>query len=590
MTTSRPPFAVWAPKPDTVELRIGDETVAMRRGDDGWWMPDTDRLANALAAQAGEPDVRYGYVVDRGDQVVPDPRSHRQPDGVHAMSAMYEVDAHTWHDDAWSGRELAGAVIYELHIGTFTPGGTLDSAVERLDHLVELGIDFVELLPVNAFNGSRNWGYDGVLWFAVDESYGGPAAHQRFVDECHRRGLGVIQDVVYNHLGPSGNYLPVFGPYLRDAMSNTWGASVNFDEDEVRAYVIDNALMWLRDHHVDGLRLDAVHALVDHRPTHILAELAERTAELSEQLGRPLTLIAESDLNDATMVTSLAEGGLGMDGQWSDDFHHAVHVALTREVDGYYADFEPLDALAKVMTGGFFHDGTYSSFRGRPHGQPIDVASTPAWRLIVADQNHDQIGNRAAGDRLSATLDDRQLAIAAVLTLAGPFTPMLFMGEEWGAQTPWQFFTAHPEPELGRATAEGRLEEFARMGWDPNVVPDPQAESTFLNSKLRWSELDDPSHRALHELYRSLIAARHQHPQLRDPGFAISTQFAADDEHRWIVVRRSGGASIAVNFAEQSLDLILQGRLLVATSADIARSDDVLHLPGRSAAVLIVDA
>ena len=430
----------------------------------GWWAPDADQLASLNDLPAG---TRYGYLVDGNDRPLPDPRSRRQPDGVHELSATFDPAAFPWTDGDWTGRELAGGVIYELHIGTFTDRGTLDSAIERLPHLVDLGIDFVEVLPVNAFNGSRNWGYDGVLWYAVDESYGGPAAYQRFVDACHSLGLAVIQDVVYNHLGPSGNYLPVFGPYLREGDANTWGASINFDEDEVRRYVVDNALMWIRDHHVDGLRLDAVHALVDHRTPHILAELADRSHDLARELGRPVTLIAESDLNDPRMITATAAGGYGMDAQWSDDFHHAVHVALTREVAGYYADFEPLDALAKVMTNGFLHDGTWSSFREMVHGYPIDVAATPAWRLVVADQNHDQIGNRATGDRLSATLDDRQLAIAAVLTLTSAFTPMLFMGEEWGATTPWQFFTAHPEPELGRATAEGRIQEFARMGWDP---------------------------------------------------------------------------------------------------------------------------
>ncbi len=295
--------------------------------------------------------------------------------------------------------------IYELHIGTFTPQGTLDAAIERLGHLVELGIDFVELLPVNAFNGVHNWGYDGVLWYAVHEEYGGPEAYQRFVDACHVAGLAVIQDVVYNHLGPSGNYLPEYGPYLRDAESNTWGSSVDFDEDEVRRFVIDNALMWLRDFHVDGLRLDAVHALRDARDPHILQELAEAVDALSGHVGRPLTLIAESDLNDPTLITAREAEGYGLTAQWSDDYHHALHVALTGETSGYYADFAPLGALVKASTRGFFHDGTWSSFRDRAHGRPIDPR-IPTWRLVTFAQDHDQIGNRAAGDRLSQTLDE----------------------------------------------------------------------------------------------------------------------------------------------------------------------------------------
>ena len=293
--------------------------------------------------------------------------------------------------------------IYELHLGTFTPEGTLDAALGRLDHLRSIGVDLVELMPVNSFNGTHNWGYDGVDWFAVDETYGGPEAYQRFVDGCHAAGLGVIQDVVYNHLGPSGNYLPLFGPYLKQGR-NTWGDLVNLDGEgcaEVRRYILDNALMWFRDFHVDGLRLDAVHALHDESPTHLLEEMAIEVAALSAHLGRPLTLIAESDLNDPRLVTPREAGGYGLDAQWSDDFHHAVHVALTRETTGYYADFEPLGALAKVIEKGFFHDGTFSSFRERDHGVPIDTAAMPTWRLVVCSQNHDQIGNRAVGDRIT---------------------------------------------------------------------------------------------------------------------------------------------------------------------------------------------
>ncbi len=366
-------------------------------------------------------------------------------------------------------------MVYELHVGTFTPGGTLDSAIERLDHLVDLGVDLVEVMPVNAFNGTHNWGYDGVAWFAVAEPYGGPDAYRRFVDACHARGLGVVQDVVHNHLGPSGNYLPLFGPYLK-AGRNTWGDLVNLDGEgsaEVRRYILDNVRMWFEDFHVDALRLDAVHALSDTSEVHLLEEMAIETAALSAHLRRPLTLIAESDLNDTTLVTPREAGGRGLDAQWSDDFHHAVHVALTGETTGYYADFEPLEALAKVCEKGFFHDGTFSSFRDRDHGRPVDTAHMPTWRLVVANQNHDQVGNRARGDRPAEHLDDDQVACAALLTLAGPFTPMLFMGEEWAASSPFAFFTSHPEPELGKATADGRIAEFEQMGWDPDEVPRP---------------------------------------------------------------------------------------------------------------------
>ncbi|MBV9830214.1 MAG: malto-oligosyltrehalose trehalohydrolase, partial [Marmoricola sp.] len=428
MTRGR--FEVWAPIPSRVRLSVAGEVVEMTRGDDGWWTPAGD-------VPSGEVD--YGYLLDDDPTPRPDPRSRRQPHGVHELSRTFDAEAFAWTDDAWTGRELPGAVVYELHLGTFTPDGTLDSAIERLDHLVDLGVDLVELMPVNAFNGTHNWGYDGVDWYAVQETYGGPAAYQRFVDAAHARGLGVVQDVVYNHFGPSGNYLPLFAPYLKTEGESAWGAHVNLDgEDsaEVRRYVLDNALTWLRDFHVDGLRLDAVHALVDASPVHLLEELAIEVGALSAHLGRPLTLIAECDLNDPRLVTPREARGYGLDSQWSDDFHHALHVALTGETDGYYADFAALGSLRKVVERGFFHDGTWSSFREADHGKPVDTDRMPAWRLVVCHQNHDQIGNRARGDRLTEHLDDDQLACAALLTICGPFTPMLFMGEEWAASTP----------------------------------------------------------------------------------------------------------------------------------------------------------
>jgi maltooligosyltrehalose trehalohydrolase len=475
------------------------------------------------------------------------------------------------------GRPLAGGVIYELHLGTFTPEGTLDSAIGRLDYLVELGIDFIELLPVNAFNGTRDWGYDGVLWYAVHEVYGGPEAYQRFVDACHSRGLAVIQDVVYNHLGPSGNYLPRFGPYLSDASANTWGESVNLVEPEVRRYILDNARLWMRDYHVDGLRLDAVHALVDPSEKHLLQELAEETDALRAALGRLLILIAESDLNDAKLITPRDEGGLGLTAQWSDDYHHALHVALTGETTGYYSDFASLGALAKAMTKGFFHDGTYSTFRARNHGHPIQP-SIPTWRLVAYSQDHDQIGNRAAGDRLAASRSLGQLSIAAVLTLAGPFTPMLFMGEEWGATTPWQFFTSHPEPELARAVATGRIEEFAQMGWDPDVVPDPQDPATFRRSKLDWSEREGREHATLLTLYRELIRLRRTVPELTDWSFAdLSAEF--DDHSGWFRLDR-GDLSILANFGRLPHTLPVGLEVLLTTSTVVGQ------LKGGSAAIL----
>ncbi|WP_378145688.1 malto-oligosyltrehalose trehalohydrolase [Cnuibacter sp. UC19_7] len=534
-------YDVWAPRASTVSIVLDGETHPMTSTDDGWWTIDVPWRGG----------VDYGYVLD-GEGPFPDPRSRRQPTGVHGLSRTDDPRGFEWHD-GFQPVPLSRAEIYELHIGTFTPEGTLEAAATRFEHLRSIGVTHIELLPVNDFNGEYNWGYDGVDWYAVHEQYGGPEGYRRFVDAAHQAGLAVIQDVVYNHLGPSGNYLPKFGPYLHDASANTWGASINLDGDgstEVRSFIIDNALMWLDDYRVDGLRLDAVHALVDHGPVHLLAELSAAVDEFEESEGRSVALIAESDLNDPVMFTERSEGGLGLSGQWSDDFHHAVHVNLTGETTGYYADFESVGALAKVLTKGFYHDGTYSSFRERDHGAPIDRENTATWRLVVANQNHDQIGNRAIGDRLTATLDADRLAIAATLTMLGPFTPMLFMGEEWSAATPWQFFTSHPEPELGEATAKGRIAEFAKMGWDESSVPDPQDPATFEHSKLDWAEPEQPEHARMLALYRRLAELR---PALAELTFD-DVDVTFDEDARWLVLDRAPYV-LVVNLSDARIDV-----------------------------------
>ncbi len=451
-------FAVWAPIPQQVRLDVDGTLHPMTHGDDDWWRAEVDTA----------PDARYGFVLDDDPQVLPDPRSPRQPDGVHERSRLWRPDPSAWTDHDWAGRSIEGAVIYELHIGTFTSDGTLDSAIDKLDYLVDLGVDFVELMPVNAFAGTHGWGYDGVLWYAVHEPYGGPDALVRFVDACHSHGLGVLIDAVFNHLGPSGNYLPRFGPYLSSGR-NLWGESLNLsdaDSDEVRRFILDCALRWMRDFHADGLRLDAVHALVDTTAIHILEELSAETDALSAELGRPLSLIAESDLNDPRLITRRDRGGYGMTAQWDDDIHHAIHTAVSGERQGYYADFGSLETLAKTLQNGYFHAGTYSSFRGRRHGRPLDRATIPGSRLMAYTCTHDQVGNRAVGDRPSQNLNFGQLAVKAALALGSPYTAMLFMGEEYGSSRPFQFFASHPEPELARATVQGRKAEFvaSRMG------------------------------------------------------------------------------------------------------------------------------
>lgn len=529
---------VWAPRATRVRLRRpGSGDIDLTAADAGWWRTD-------LSLHQGD---EYGFVLGESDAVRPDPRSRRQPHGVHGLSAWDDGSSFRWTDQDWTGRQLAGGLLYELHVGTFTPEGTLDAAIGKLPHLVDLGVTHVELLPVNGFNGTHNWGYDGVLWYAVQEEYGGPEGYRRFVDAAHAAGLAVVQDVVYNHLGPSGNYLPEFGPYQRDGAGNTWGASIDLDERAVRDYIVDNALMWLREYHVDGLRLDAVHALHESpgSPVHILQELAERVDALSAHLGRPLTLIAESDLNDPVMILPREAGGYGLSAQWVDDWHHAVHVALTGETEGYYADFADPQALVKTWTGGFFHDGTYSSFRDEDWGKPVPEA-VPSWRFVTFAQDHDQIGNRAAGDRLSQDLSFARLQIAAVLTMTAPGTPMLFMGEEWAASTPWQFFTSHPEPELAEATRRGRTEEFARMGWNPALVPDPNDPATFERSKLNWSEASEGDHAQMLTGYRALARLRREHPELTDP---TRTGQSAENigPGRWIL--RRGAAAVHVNLS-----------------------------------------
>jgi maltooligosyltrehalose trehalohydrolase len=569
---------VWAPDAPRVRVRTADADVEMRCADGGWWSASIDAL---------RPGDDYSFVLADSDRALPDPRSAWQPNGVHRASRVYDHASFTWSDGGWTGRQLPGSILYELHIGTFTPEGTFDAAVERLDHLVALGVDMVELLPVASVNGEHNWGYDGVAWFAPHEPYGGPDGLKRFVDACHRRGLGVVLDVVYNHFGPSGAYAPEFGPYLARGETG-WGQSINLDgpgSDEVRHFIIDNALMWLRDYHIDALRLDAVHALVDRRAVHLLEELAVEVEALSTHLRRPLSLIAESDLNDPRLITPREGGGMGLTAQWDDDVHHALHALLTGERQGYYADFGTLECLAAVLTGGFFHAGTWSSFRGRTHGRPVDRTRTPGHRFVAYLQNHDQIGNRAIGDRLSMTLAPRLLRVGATLLMTAPFTPMLYMGEEWAATTPWQFFTSHPEPELAAAVASGRRREFAAHGWPEGDVPDPQDPQTFTRSRLDWSELSRSPHREMLETYRRLIALRKAHPDLSDPRLDQVETWHGD---RHLAVRR-GGFVIAANLAPDAQRINLRGQprsVLYASEPGVTLAHDSVEMPAESAAVI----
>jgi maltooligosyltrehalose trehalohydrolase len=536
-------FAVWAPDRERVELLLGTDRLPMSRAGDGWWRleaPGATGTAYAFSLDGGEPR--------------PDPRARHLPDGVHGWSVVFDPGEFEWSDGGWPGTDLASAVVYELHVGTFTPAGTLDAATERLDHLVALGIDLVELMPVAAFPGRHGWGYDGVALYAVHEPYGGPAALQRFVNACHAKGLGVCLDVVYNHLGPSGNYLREFGPYFTDRYSTPWGDAVNLDgagSDGVREFFLDNARQWFVDFRLDALRLDAVHALYDTRAQTLLEALSAQADSLSEQAGRPLWLIAESDRNDPATVLPRASrpglpGGTGLHAQWADDVHHALHVQLTGETDGYYSDFAVDGALAKVLTTPFFHDGSWSSFRRRHHGAPIDPAETPGWRFVASLQTHDQVGNRAHGERISAIASSGRVACGAALLLTAPYTPMLFMGEEWAASTPWQFFTDHQEPELVESIREGRRAEFASHGWGDGV-PDPQHPGTLARSRLDWDERAAPEHARMLAWYVELLALRRARADLRDP--RLDRVGVRHDVTEQTVLVHRGGHRVLVNLS-----------------------------------------
>ncbi len=609
---------VWAPRARAVELVLGDERRSMTRADDDWWTADGD-----LA-----PGTDYAFAVDRGDPA-PDPRSAWQPAGVHGPSRVFDASAHTWRDAGWSGVDVRGAVVYELHVGTFTPEGTLAAAARRLEHLVSLGVDVVELMPLAAFNGEHGWGYDGVGLYSVHEPYGGPAALQEFVDAAHGLGLAVCLDVVHNHLGPSGNYLGVFGPYFTDAHQTPWGSAINLDgrgSHEVRRWICDSALRWFTDFHVDALRLDAVHALVDDSPVHLLAQLSDEVAALQEELGRPLSLVAETDLNDTVSLTPTSQGGWGMTAQWADDVHHAVHALVTGERHGYYVDFGTPEVLRTALTEVFVHAGTYSTFRGREWGRPVPPG-TDGHRFVVFASDHDQVGNRALGDRPSERLDPGALAAEAALVLLSPFTPMLFMGEEWGARTPWMYFTDHPEPDLAQAVREGRRREFGGHGWTALYggdveVPDPQSPKTVERSRLDWTEPSREPHAELLDWYRELVALRRSDPDLASGDLtATSVRFEGDDApdagaevahdasdepvgpwEGWLVVHR-GGARVAVNLAhaERTVPLGAGGPFTVAAAwspATLLPPDDEdpttrLVLPARGVAVLttaVVDA
>jgi maltooligosyltrehalose trehalohydrolase len=577
------PYRVWAPLANRVSVNVGGETIPMARDPrvEGWWQ------AVGRPARPGED---YSFDVDEHENL-PDPRSGWQPEGVHGPSRIVDHSAFRWGDDEFQARPLSSALIYELHVGTFTPEGTFEAAIDRLGHLKELGVTHVELMPVADFPGRFGWGYDGVNLFAPRHAYGGPEGLKRLVDACHARHLGVILDVVYNHLGPSGNYLPKFAPYFTDRHHTPWGDALNFDgpySDEVRRYFCDNALMWLRDYHIDGLRLDAVHAIVDTSAVPFLEQLATEVDVLKAHLGRHLVLVAESDLNDPRIVRPWEIGGFGIDAQWSDDFHHALHSVITGEKNGYYSDFGSIRDLATAFETSYVYTGRRSKYRMRRHGRP--PIGLTGHHFLGYVQNHDQLGNRAQGDRLCHLTTVDRAKIAAALVLTAPFIPMLFPGEEFGSNSPFQYFADFSDdPALAKAVSEGRRKEFGQFGWKPEEVPEPGSTETFERSKVDWGEVHREPHRSLLEWHRQLIELRRRTPQLTDGRLDLVVT-ESDDDRQWLFVER-GLVSIVVNFSDDPQTIPLRdGRpmtvLLASVEGGIEHGDDEITLPGNSVAIL----
>ncbi len=570
---------VWAPLADLVELEHSNRRIRMTGDETGWWRLEAPFITHGTD---------YAFRIN-GEGPFPDPRSAWQPQGVHGPSRWVDHARYSWNDAGWRQPPLESAVIYELHVGTFTGGGGFADVIDHLDHLISLGITHVELMPVAEFFGDRGWGYDGVDLFAPHHAYGGPDGLKLLVDACHQRGLAVLLDVVYNHLGPSGNYLERFGPYMTDRYRTPWGKAVNLDgphSDEIRRFFIDNALGWLRDYHIDGLRIDAVHAIVDTSAIHFLEQLACEVRRMEERTGRGYLLIAESDLNDPRIVRPADSGGYGIDAQWNEDFHHALHAVLTSERTGYYQDFGSLDDLKKVLTEGLVYDGRYSRFRLRSHGRSARGLS--GHRFVGCLQNHDQVGNRAAGERMGHLLPEGLQKIGAALVLTAPFVPMLFQGEEWSASTPFLYFISDEEVELARAVRTGRQKEFAAFGWDPAGIPDPSAASTFRSSRLDWREPARPPHSRILEWYRALIALRRRMPELAD-GRLERTRVEVDGTARCLTMVR-GSVVVACNLSDRSQRVpcgSLAGKEMVLSSeSGITLQDHEIVLPPHTVAVM----
>jgi maltooligosyltrehalose trehalohydrolase len=541
-------FVVWAPERKEVAVRIvspEELVIPLSREERGYWHTTAVNIW---------PGARYLFRLDN-ELERPDPASHFQPHGVHGPSEVIDHTAFQWENANWPGLSLAELIIYELHIGAFTPEGTFEAALKRLDDLRDLGITAIEIMPVAQFPGERNWGYDGVYPFAVQNSYGGPEGLKKLVNACHKSGLAVILDVVYNHLGPEGNYLAGYGPYFTDKYRTPWGGAINFDEgmsDQIRNYFIENALYWLRDYHIDGLRLDAIDTIGNHSARPFLMELADSVREFAGGQNRQIHLIAESDLNDPRVIRPKQSGGLGLSAQWNDDFHHALHALLTDEPQGYYLDFGNIVQLAKAYREGFVFSGEYSAYRRRKHG--ASTRDDPAQQFVVFAQNHDQIGNRKQGERLSSLVSFEVSKLAAGSVLLAPNVPLLFMGEEYGEEAPFLYFVSHNDRDLIEAVRAGRKAEFADFCWQGDP-PDPQSPETFERSKLHWDQRSQDSHGLLLEFHRCLIKLRRKIPALSHLS-KKNLEVAEDERERFVLMHRWYGESqvfCALNFNYQPI-------------------------------------
>ncbi len=560
-------FRVWAPFRKKVEVRLigAGRTVSLAAEDRRYWSAEIDGAG---------PGERYLFRLDEEIER-PDPASFFQPESVHGPSEILDLDF-DWHDQEWSGPLLNDYIFYEAHVGTFTPEGAFASMISRLDYLVDLGVTSLEIMPVAQFPGERNWGYDGVYPFAAQNSYGGPNGLRRLIDACHHKGLSVTLDVVYNHFGPEGNYLRDFGPYFTDKYKTPWGQALNFDDeysDEVRNFFIQNALFWFNVFHVDALRLDAVHAICDRSATPFLSQLALHAMEYSRRTGKKGYLIAESDLNDSRLIRPGSSWGYELDSQWADDFHHALHVLLTGERQGYYQDFGGVTNLAKAVTEGYIYSGGYSQFRRRSHGN--SAADLPSEKFVVASQNHDQVGNRMLGERHSTIISFEAQKAAAGVLLLSPFIPLLFMGQEYGEEAPFLYFINHSDAELVQAVRAGRRQEFKDFNW-AEEPPDPAGVDTFLRSRLNWEKVSRNPNKQLLDFHRELIRLRRNNPALRNTN-RDDMKISAFDESKLMLMKRTNETHILIaifNFdsEEHSLSVEesgLSGRFLkILDSAD----------------------